>query len=99
MSQIIRVNAKVYPKKENYKEVRDIIAGNVEKAKREIGNISYELYVDHDNEHELIVMEKWETKADYLRHEKSDYLNEFKEKTKGKLEKETIVEIFNYIKG
>ncbi len=99
MSQKIVVVAKVYPKKEEYKEVKNQIIGNIEKAKKEIGNIYYELFVDHDNEHELAVIEKWETYEDYLRHKKSEFLRQFEEFVEGKLDKPTKVEVFNHIKS
>lgn len=99
MSQRITVIAKVYPKKENFKEIRDLITANVEMAKKEIGNLQYELYVDKSREHELVVLEKWETEADYKRHKKSEYLINFEKFTKGKLEKETKSEVYSYIKG
>lgn len=99
MSQKITVIAKVYPKKEYFKDIKDMITANVEKAKREIGNIEYVLYVERSKEHELVVIEKWETEADYMRHTKSDYINNFQSFAEGKTEKDTEVELYNYIKG
>jgi quinol monooxygenase YgiN len=99
MSQKITVIAKVYPKKEYFKDIKDMISKNVEKAKREIGNIEYGLYVERSKEHELVVIEKWETEADYMRHKKSEYISNFDDFTKGKIEKDTDVELYNYIKG
>lgn len=99
MSQKITVIAKVYPKEEFFKEIKDIIANNVVKAKKEIGNLEYGLFVAKSQEHELLVVEKWETEADYMRHKKSEYLTSFNDFTKDKLKKETEVEMYNCIKA
>jgi quinol monooxygenase YgiN len=98
MSQKITVVEKFYPKAENFKEVRDILVTNAPLTKNEIGCEAYRVMINHDKAEELILVENWDTRADYDRHLKSAHVKEAVEKLEGLLAKEMIKDFYQLIK-